>query len=189
MKFLKFTENIHTFKIPLSAYVHIFLHLPLTFHFIPSPFHFSISEVTLPPVQTFGICIGYTNRVQCCCNNSLPNAGAESHVSLSRGVPQDANMCLRSLPTPLPEGLRELCCWTAYSWGERSSPRTPNPRRQRTPALCRTSQHRLQLNLRACFSGAFKVGTNNIKLIVRGKLSILIQSSQILCSPLCPPEI
>lgn len=75
---------------------------------------------------------------------------------------------VRSLPTPLPKGLGELCCQTAFSWGKQSSPRAPNPRRQRTPALCRTSQHRLQQNLRAYFSGAFKVGANNIKLILRG---------------------
>ena len=75
---------------------------------------------------------------------------------------------VRSLPTPLPKGLGELCWRTAFSWDEQSSPRTPNPRKQRTPALCRTSQHRLQLNLRAYFSGALKVGANNIKLILRG---------------------
>lgn len=49
MKFLKFTENTHTFKIPLSAYVHIFLHLPL---FILFP----LLSVSPSPKSRFHLC-------------------------------------------------------------------------------------------------------------------------------------
>ena len=117
-------------------------------------------------------------------NNSLPNVGAESP---QRRAP--THSLVESLPTSLPKGLGELCCWTAFFWGEQGSPRAPNPRRQRTPALCRTAQHRLQQNLRVCFWDAFKARVNNIKLVLRGSHQYSPTHFKIPCSPLCPPEV
>lgn len=92
-------KNIQTLVLRYFAYVCIFLYI-FIFHFIPSPLHFSFSKVTLPPVQTFGICVGYTDRVQCCCKSAIhtkqlpPKWGCRvTHVPWQR-VPQGDNTCL-----------------------------------------------------------------------------------------------
>lgn len=105
------------------------------FHFIPFPFCFSISEVTLTPVAK--LCplhwlyeqgpIG-TVTWRFMQNNSLLNVGAESHMSLSRGATQGSNTCLGQVPsnptakggwrTLLPNCL--LLGWAKLSQGPKS---------------------------------------------------------------------
>lgn len=61
-------------------------------------------------------------------NNSLPNMGAESHVSLSRGAPQGTNTCLSRVPsnTTAKGGWRTLLLnclllgWAKLSQGPKS---------------------------------------------------------------------
>lgn len=159
-------------KINTPFCICIFLYLPLTFHVISSPFHFSISEVTLPSVQTLGICVGYTNRDQCCCNQAIhakqlsPHAGGKSHVTLSRG-PQGTNTCLHQVPSKTTDERtwrtlllnRLLLGWAKLC-------QEPKSKEAKDSSTLQNSQNRAQSNLRAYFSGAFKIGANNIKLIL-----------------------
>lgn len=153
----------------------IFLYLSLTFHVISSPFHFSISEVILPPVQTFGICVGYTNRVQCCCNQAIhatqlsPHAGGKSHVTLSRGVPQGTNTCLRQVPSNITdEGTWRTLLLNLLLSGWAKLCQEPKSKEAKDSCTLQNSQNRVQSNLRAYFSGVFKVEANNTKLIPKG---------------------
>lgn len=151
----------------MSAYVRVFLYI-LIFHFIPSPLHFSISKVTLPPVQTFGTCVGYTDRVQCCCKLAIhrkqlsPKWGCRvTHVPWQRGTPGCQYMT--------------WSCQTENSVAKLTSlgisKALPGLRIQGGKRLLDFAEP-LSTDcswiLGPIFSGAFKAGTNNTKLKVRG---------------------